>query len=327
MRIGLLLPHFSDSCRWEDAIGFSERIQALGFDSVWVRDNLNYAGHGFDPQGRPFLDPFVTLSAVAGATRTLGLGTAVMVPYRHPLLAAQLVGSLSWISRGRFELGIGPGAPRGPFDAVGVPYTARIDLCRDTVRVLRLLSDGAVHDFRSDACEFESVAIQPSPPPALPVWYGGASSASVRRALEYGDGLLAGQCPFVRWDAACRALRRGAPEGTEPLCGSIPLLCIGETRHEARQKMTEHAGALLDYLRSRWRLDISSVEDAPGAVVVGGAEELGAAVAAFDEKGADLVVLDLRLVMGEFREMVEMIGSAVLPRFRRAGERASGVAS
>lgn len=321
MRIGLLLPHFSDNCRWEDVIGFAERIERLGFDSVWVRDNLNYVGHGFEARGRVFTDPFVTLSAVAGATRTLGLGTAVMVPYRHPVLAAQLVGSLSWVSRGRLEIGIGPGAPRGPFDGVGVSYDARIELCRDTVQVLRLFSDGGVHDYRSDTCQFETVAIQPSPPTTLRIWYGGASPASVRRALEYGDGLLAGQCPFVRWDAACSALRRGPAGHGEPLCGSIPLVSIGETRDEARRKIADYVPPLLEYLNARWHLELRHIEEAAGAVIIGTIDDLVATLKSFREKGADLVVLDLRLIMGEFRELVSMVGRDVLPR---VGSSASG---
>lgn len=317
MRVGLLLPHFSDNCRWEDVIGFADRIEALGFDSVWVRDNLNYVGHGFESSGRTFVDPFVTLSAVAGATTTLRVGTAVMVPYRHPVLTAQLVGSLNWASQGRVELGIGPGAPRGPFEAVGVAYDSRIKLCRDTVSVLRLLSDGGVHSFRSDVCEFESVAIQPSPPPTLRIWYGGASSASVRRAAAYCDGLLPGQCPFIRWHSACGALRRDAREGVRPLCGSIPLVSIGETKRDARQKIAEHESALIDYLNTRWRLEITSVDQAAGALILGTVDDLLATLEAFATGGADLVVLDLRLIMGEFRDMVEALGTDVLPRVRQ----------
>ena len=36
----------------------------------------------------------------------------------------------------------------------------------------------------------------------MPIWYGGTSNASIRRVLEYADGMLAGRCPFRRLDVA-----------------------------------------------------------------------------------------------------------------------------
>src|SRR5262245_39504065 len=104
-RFGLLLPHFSDDATRERLFGFVARIEALGFECVWVRYNLSFEAHGFEKPGR-FVDPFVTLSVIAGLTTRLRLGTAVTVPFRHPLVTAQLVGSLAWAAAGRFEMGV-----------------------------------------------------------------------------------------------------------------------------------------------------------------------------------------------------------------------------
>jgi alkanesulfonate monooxygenase SsuD/methylene tetrahydromethanopterin reductase-like flavin-dependent oxidoreductase (luciferase family) len=319
MRIGLLLPHFSDQLAWDNVVGIAPRVEVLGFDSVWVRDNLNYEGHGFELPGRPFADPFTTLAAVAGATTTLGLGTAVAVPFRHPVLTAQIVGSLAWVAHGRLELGIGPGAPRGPFDALGVPYDQRIDLCQDTVDVLRLLAGPGTHDFSGRVSAFESVAIEPRPPADLTVWYGGASSASVRRAVAYCDGLLPGQCPFGPWQRAKDRMNAAAwPARGMLRMGSIPLVSLGDSRADALRKIEARSGPLLDYLNTRWKLELSRVEEAGGALMFGSVEDVTAALQEFEARDAELVVLDARLIMNEFADVVETIGREVLPAFKQA---------
>ena len=62
------------------------------------------------------------------------------------------------------------------------------------------------------------------------VWYGGASNASVRAILEYGDGMLPGRCPFARYDVASARLLEGAAEiGKKVHLGSIPTVSIAPT--------------------------------------------------------------------------------------------------
>src|SRR5487761_1104126 len=142
MRIGIQLPHFSDESTQARLLDFAPRIEELGFDSVWARDNLSFKGHGFERPGK-FVDPFITLSALAALTKRVKLGTAVTVPFRHPLVTAQLVGSLSWVSRGRFELGSGPGTFREPFELTGTRFEDSNVLCRETVDELRAIARGS----------------------------------------------------------------------------------------------------------------------------------------------------------------------------------------
>ena len=58
----------------------AERAEELGFDSVWVGDSLT---------SRPRHEPLTLLAGVAGRTRRVALGTAVLLPaLRHPVLMA-----------------------------------------------------------------------------------------------------------------------------------------------------------------------------------------------------------------------------------------------
>jgi 5,10-methylenetetrahydromethanopterin reductase len=80
---------------------FAREFEACGWDGLAVGE-----AHGLLP------DPYVVLALAAAATTTLKVGTAVAVPLRHPLLAADAMATLQGVSGGRasFSIGRGDGA-------------------------------------------------------------------------------------------------------------------------------------------------------------------------------------------------------------------------
>jgi 5,10-methylenetetrahydromethanopterin reductase len=80
---------------------FARAFEASGWDGLAIGE-----AHGLLP------DPYVVLGMAAAATTTLKVGTAVAVPLRHPLLAADAMATLQGVSGGRaaFSLGRGDGA-------------------------------------------------------------------------------------------------------------------------------------------------------------------------------------------------------------------------
>jgi 5,10-methylenetetrahydromethanopterin reductase len=80
---------------------FARDFEASGWDGLAVGE-----AHGLLP------DPYVVLALAAAATTTLKVGTAVAVPLRHPLLAADAMATLQGVSGGRasFSIGRGDGA-------------------------------------------------------------------------------------------------------------------------------------------------------------------------------------------------------------------------
>jgi alkanesulfonate monooxygenase SsuD/methylene tetrahydromethanopterin reductase-like flavin-dependent oxidoreductase (luciferase family) len=315
---GLLLPHFSDHATRERLFGFVARVEDLGFDSVWVRDNLSFERHGFERAGR-FIDPFVTLSVVAGITQRMKLGTAVTIPYRHPLVTAQLVGSLCWASGNRFELGVGPGTPRKPFELTGVAYPDRIRRCREMVEVIRAVAAGPHAAYRGEGVAFEDASIDPAPPEDLFIWYGGGSAASICRALRYADGLQPGVCPLVAGDRLAGQARAAAAEQGRALrVGAIPLVSLASSREKAVARVAGSIPSLCDFLGRYYGLPLSTADDLHGALLAGSVDDLRAGLADFVARGADLVVLDARLLMDDFEDVVEQLGTAVLPVVRAA---------
>lgn len=86
MRVGTLLPHFSDRHSWDHVMGLTPRIEELGFDGVWVRDNLNdklldAAGDG-DGRKKMGSIPLVSLAASRGeALKKIANRTAPLISY------------------------------------------------------------------------------------------------------------------------------------------------------------------------------------------------------------------------------------------------------
>ncbi|HET6504145.1 MAG TPA: LLM class F420-dependent oxidoreductase [Amycolatopsis sp.] len=77
------------------------------FESGWTFDHFYPI---FSDSTGPCLEGWVTLTALAQATRRLRLGTLVSgIHYRHPALLANMAATLDIVSNGRLEIGIGAG--------------------------------------------------------------------------------------------------------------------------------------------------------------------------------------------------------------------------
>ena len=70
---------------------YSERAEALGFESLWAWDHVLL---GVEPSF-PIVDSITMLGAVAARTRKIKLGTGVLVlPMRNPFAVAKSVATL-----------------------------------------------------------------------------------------------------------------------------------------------------------------------------------------------------------------------------------------
>jgi alkanesulfonate monooxygenase SsuD/methylene tetrahydromethanopterin reductase-like flavin-dependent oxidoreductase (luciferase family) len=101
----------------ERLLDAAHRAEELGYSTLLLRDH-------FVPE--PFGDqlaPLVALTAAAGATRTLRVGSLVLDnDYRHPVVLAKEAATLDLLSEGRFELGIGAGWLRDEYERAGMPF-------------------------------------------------------------------------------------------------------------------------------------------------------------------------------------------------------------
>ncbi len=316
-RFGLLLPHFGDHANYRCVFDLAPHAEELGFHSVWVRDHLSFAPHGFEGTSSTFLEPFTTLTAIAARTTRLVLGTGVIIPFRHPLVTSQLFGGLSYVAKGRVIAGVGAGGVKKPFVATQSPYEKRFGLCKEMVDILRLTWSGPKVSYNGEFYRFEDVTIDPRPAPDTPIWYGGSSAGSVRRSLEYCDGWFPGRCPLRTLDIRLKDLRDGAAAAGKRMAAAIiPVVSIDKDRNSALAKI--NVKGLLDEARARpaWKGPFETPDDLEGILIAGSPKDCTREVQKLVDREMDVVVFDLRLRFADYEQSVETLGREVLPAFR-----------
>ncbi len=136
-RFGVVAPVMTDLPRWRDRV---RRIADLGYSTLLMPDV---------PQWQPA--PAPTLALAAAQAADLRVGTWVYAsPLRPPWSTAWEAHSLSVLSEGRFEMGIGTGRPgiEDELRRLGmpvVPRQERVAQVRETVSALRDLDGPDLH--------------------------------------------------------------------------------------------------------------------------------------------------------------------------------------
>lgn len=186
MRVSLALP---TSVEGEplggDDIGLiAEAAERGGFYSVHVADHPFPGREWLSSGGHHSPDPFVTLAVAGARTSRLRLMTNLLVlPYRHPALAAKSMSSLDRASGGRTVFGVGVGYEAREFEGLGVAFSDRNDLFDHALK--------RIYDIWSGSAQSTNVS-EPGPlqAPRPPVWIGGNSRLAMRRAVDAGDGWM-----------------------------------------------------------------------------------------------------------------------------------------
>jgi probable F420-dependent oxidoreductase len=203
MEFGGHLPVFGPAATRDTILGFARRMEALGFDSLWVSDHVvvpwdiaskypySATGDFPFPAGGDFLEPFTVLAAVAGVTERVRLGTSVLVvPHRHPLLAAKIAATLDRMAPGRIVLGAGVGWMREEIELLGVPFERRGAWTDEAIRAMRACwAPGDRTSFAGEFFDFRDLGCFPKPAAGtIPIWIGGHTPAAFRRVARLGDG-------------------------------------------------------------------------------------------------------------------------------------------
>ncbi|MBI3075517.1 MAG: LLM class flavin-dependent oxidoreductase [Deltaproteobacteria bacterium] len=238
-------------------VELAREAEALGFDAVWVGDNF---------LARSRYECLTTLAVIAGATRRVKLGTAVLVgPLRHTLWLALTWASLDQLSGGRtiLNLAVGGGVSEASerevtreYAACGVPYRQRGRYLEDQIVVLRRLWTEEAVEHRSEFHVLDGVSLHPRPlqRPAPPIWlannpqmYGVASPVverMMRRVGRLADGWMtnAARPEQIRtFLAAIRAQAREAGRDPEAITPAYQMtLNINADRARARQEAVDY---------------------------------------------------------------------------------------
>jgi len=182
----------------------AQAAEAAGFDSVWLPDHVVFpetipATYPYDASGVPGMDssvgvfdPWVILAAVAQATTTILMGTAVYIlPLRHPIIAGRALVTLDHLSNGRVLLGAGVGWLEPEFEIMGEDFTKRGKRMDETIPLLRRMWTEPTIEHHGEFFDMPPFKFNPKPRKGtIPILIGGDSPAALRRAGRLGDGWL-----------------------------------------------------------------------------------------------------------------------------------------
>lgn len=194
--------------------------ERLGYDSVWGNDHVttqHYVKALFPGRPPNFYEPLITLAAIAGATKTIRLGTALLVlPMREPVYLAKQILTLDQMSNGRFILGVGIGAYREEFAAWGgkrVKGARRGDIMDEGLEALKLLLEQPKASYAGRHVSFKDMEMFPKARrQPFPLYVGGHNIEAVERAARVGEGWLPGWRPWNELAERIQLLRRRAGE-------------------------------------------------------------------------------------------------------------------
>ncbi len=203
MQIGFNLPISGPMSSPESMTRIAQQGEALGYDYLTLTDhvvlpNLRVPGYPYSESGEFFgegperrHEQLTAAAFIAAKTTRIRLVLAVMVvPHRPAVLAAKMLSTIDLLSGGRLVVGIGAGWLKAEFDAVvGPPFAARGRVTDEYLVALRSLWTKDAPHFEGSWVKYDGISFEPKPvqKPHPPIWVGGESGPSLRRAARFGD--------------------------------------------------------------------------------------------------------------------------------------------
>jgi probable F420-dependent oxidoreductase len=203
MKIGL--SPLQGQATFDETLRECERAEAAGFDSIWLGEHHN------NPVLYPA--PLIGLAAVASRTRSVRLGTGVLLlPLYHPVMVAEEAAMVDMISGGRLILGVGAGYAPEEFSMFGCSLKERGSRLEEGASLLhRLWTEADVtHRGRHYRVDNATIAPRPVQRPRPPLWFGAWAEPAIRRAARLGDAWLVGPSATLSEIAPCARLYRAS---------------------------------------------------------------------------------------------------------------------
>ncbi len=183
MKLGIVTPVLTRLPRahaqWEETAGIDDvariavEAERLGYHHLTCSEHVGVPVDVAEVRGGTYWDPLATLGYVAARTATIRLVPFVLVlGYHHPLAIAKRYGTLE-----------------EEFDLLGAPFADRGARADDAMKALRASLSTRVPEYHGEFYDFEGFLVDPCALQArVPIWVGGKTVRSLRRAVQLGDG-------------------------------------------------------------------------------------------------------------------------------------------
>ena len=268
MKLGFSLPNNQGIAHVNDLVTLAVEAESLGYHSVWVSEHLFHATYVASRLGdAPYHEALTILTAVAGATSKVRLGTSVLVlPWHHPVQLAKRVASLDDYSAGRVSLGVGVAQTEDEFENLGVSFTHRGRIADEMLTAMKILWTEKYPIFNGKYFNFNDLQFEPKPvqKPYPPLLIGGTSRRAIERVVEHGDG----------WHTLSQS-----PQDIAPV--------VNELRQRRSDTIDVSVRSMTTIMDRSWDRPVEERVTMKGTL-----EELAAMLQAYEHAGVDEVVLD-----------------------------------
>jgi probable F420-dependent oxidoreductase len=217
--------------------------EAAGFDTITVPDSVFFPEHvsaeypyskdggRFWAPDTPFVDPFVSISAMVAVTERIRfLTNVVKLPIRDPLMVAKQLSSMAVLSQDRVGLGVGLSWIPEEFAWTHTNMHTRGKRADEMIEILRLVCGGGGTqwvEYHGRHYDFDRLMISPAPARPVPIYVGGLSEPGLRRAARLADGWISVQNTTEEIVGAIAGLARYREEyGRADAPFEVNALCI-----------------------------------------------------------------------------------------------------
>jgi F420-dependent oxidoreductase-like protein len=187
LKLGVNLGYWGIGPAGDEALEAVLAAERLGYESIWVAESYGS-------------DVVSVLAWLAGQTKTINLGAAIMqVPARPPAAAAMAGVTIDKLSGGRFFFGFGPSGPQVSEGWYGVPYAKPWGRTREYIEVVReivaregpLEHHGTHYDLPLAGGEGKALKLNFHPlRNHVPIFVGAIGRKSVQMSAEVADGWI-----------------------------------------------------------------------------------------------------------------------------------------
>lgn len=212
--------------------------EELGFASVWLEEHHSIRNHYW-------ASPLMALAGIASRTSRIELGTDIVVlPFYHPVRAAEDITMLDVISNGRVIFGAAIGYRPPEFELYGINLDERGGRYVEMLKIMRALWTQERVEFHGKYFNVVG-SIEPKPIRVPPVWLGGWGELSLKRAAQLGDAWVPGPTANLEKLLAAQAQYREClrTNGRDPASVPTPLtreVVIADTRERAWELAEKH---------------------------------------------------------------------------------------
>ncbi len=176
----------------ETFIELVKRADELGFDAFSAGDHLFMPKYWQHVATEVWFDPFTFLSYAGAISKLRVLTDVVVVPYRTPFHTAKSIATLDFITGGKVIFGAAVGYLEGEFNTLKVPFRERGPMTDEYLEIMKVLWSSEKPRYEGKYYRVADIAFWPRPvqKPYPPIWIGGRTRPSIRRAIRHGDGWM-----------------------------------------------------------------------------------------------------------------------------------------